>query len=84
MSRSPFQRSPTDCGASCVIKKPHERGGHSLCWAAEPEKLIKKIPSYVKVSIIKYLQGDIPLDHTDRADFVYILQTEYKRPQACT
>jgi hypothetical protein len=33
------QRSPTDCGASlCVIKKPRGRGGHSLRWAAEPER----------------------------------------------
>jgi hypothetical protein len=33
------QRSPTDCGASlCVIKKPHELGGHSPRWAAEPER----------------------------------------------
>jgi hypothetical protein len=23
-----------------VIKKPRERGGHSPCWAAEPEKII--------------------------------------------
>jgi hypothetical protein len=34
------QRSPTDCGASCVIKKPRGRGGHSPRWAAEPEKII--------------------------------------------
>jgi hypothetical protein len=35
------QRSPADCGASlCVIKKPRGRGGHSPCWAAEPEKII--------------------------------------------
>jgi hypothetical protein len=34
------QRTPTDCGASlCVITKPRERGGHSLRWAAEPEKI---------------------------------------------
>jgi hypothetical protein len=33
------QRSPTDCGASCVIKKPRKRGGHSPRWAAEPEKI---------------------------------------------
>jgi hypothetical protein len=40
-SVSLIQRSPTDCGASlCVIKKPHERGGHSPRWAAEPEKII--------------------------------------------
>jgi hypothetical protein len=39
-SLSFFQRSPTDCGASfCVIKKPRDRGAHSLRWAAEPEKL---------------------------------------------
>jgi hypothetical protein len=35
------QRSPTDCGASLgVITKPRGRGGHSLRWAAEPEKII--------------------------------------------
>jgi hypothetical protein len=33
------QRSPTDCGVSlCMIKKPRGRGGHSPCWAAEPER----------------------------------------------
>jgi hypothetical protein len=38
------QRSPTDCGASfCLIKKPRERGGHSPCWAAEPEKMMMMI-----------------------------------------
>jgi hypothetical protein len=43
-SRSLFQRSTTDCGASlCVIKKPRERGGHSPGWAAEPEKINKYI-----------------------------------------
>jgi hypothetical protein len=31
---------PTDCGVSCVIKKPRERGGHSVRWAAEPEKIV--------------------------------------------
>jgi hypothetical protein len=25
---------------SCAITKPRERGGHSLHWAAEPEKII--------------------------------------------
>jgi hypothetical protein len=40
-SWSLVQRSPTDCGASlCVINKPCERKGHSLSWAAEPEKII--------------------------------------------
>jgi hypothetical protein len=30
-----------DCGAVlCVIKKPHERGGHSPLWAAVPGKKI--------------------------------------------
>jgi hypothetical protein len=39
--KSLVQKSPTDCGASLfVIKKPHERGGHSPHWAAEPEKII--------------------------------------------
>jgi hypothetical protein len=38
-SWSLVQRSPTDCGASlCVIKKLRGRGGHSLRWAAEPER----------------------------------------------
>jgi hypothetical protein len=42
-SRSLFQRSPTDCGASlCLIKKPRERGDHSPRLAAEPEKIINK------------------------------------------
>jgi hypothetical protein len=27
--RSLIQMSPTDCGASCVIKKPRKRGGYS-------------------------------------------------------
>jgi hypothetical protein len=32
--------SSTDCGALlCVIKKPHEQGGHGPHWAAEPEKI---------------------------------------------
>jgi hypothetical protein len=31
-SWSLIQRSPTDCGASCVITKPHERGGHRPRW----------------------------------------------------
>jgi hypothetical protein len=35
------QRSPTDCDTSlCVTMKPRERGSHSPCWAAEPEKII--------------------------------------------
>jgi hypothetical protein len=43
-SWSPVQRSRTDFGASlCVIKKPRGRGGHSLCWAAEPEMMMMMI-----------------------------------------
>jgi hypothetical protein len=38
-SSSHFQEDPTDCGASFVIKKPRERGGHSPRWAAEPDKI---------------------------------------------
>jgi hypothetical protein len=42
-SWSLVQRSPTDCGASCVIKKLREWGGHSPRWAAEPcEKKIRR------------------------------------------
>jgi hypothetical protein len=41
-SWSLVQRRPTDCSASlCVIKKPRGRGGHSLLWAAMPEKINK-------------------------------------------
>jgi hypothetical protein len=41
-SWSLVQRSPTDCGSSlCVISKSRERGGHSLRWAAEPDKINK-------------------------------------------
>jgi len=29
-------RSPTDCGALCLIKKHQEWGGHGLRWAAAP------------------------------------------------
>jgi hypothetical protein len=32
------QWSPTDCGVSCVIKKPRGWGGHSPRWAAESER----------------------------------------------
>jgi hypothetical protein len=32
------QRSPTDCGTSCVMKQPRERGGHSPRWAVEAER----------------------------------------------
>jgi hypothetical protein len=39
-SWSLVQRSPTDCGASYVIKKPHEQGGHSPRWTAEPDIII--------------------------------------------
>jgi hypothetical protein len=32
---------PTDCGTLwCMIKKPCGQGGHSLCWATVPEKII--------------------------------------------
>jgi hypothetical protein len=51
-SWSLFQRSPTDCGASCVITKPRGRGGHSPHWAAEPEKIIIIVP-YIWNCIIK-------------------------------
>ena len=30
------QRSPTDCGVSCVIYKSQEWGGHGLRWTAAP------------------------------------------------
>jgi hypothetical protein len=39
-SWSLVQRSSTDYGVSCVIKKPRGRGGHSPRWAAEPERNI--------------------------------------------
>jgi hypothetical protein len=32
------QRSPTDCGASCVIWKPQEWGGHDPRWVAAPQQ----------------------------------------------
>jgi hypothetical protein len=32
---------PTDSGASCVIMKHRELGGHSPRWAAEPEKILR-------------------------------------------
>jgi hypothetical protein len=31
-----------------VIKIPRERGGHSLCWATEPEKIINWDGAYVR------------------------------------
>jgi hypothetical protein len=37
-SWSLVQSIPTDCGASCVITKSRELGGHSPRWAAEPER----------------------------------------------
>jgi hypothetical protein len=40
MNWSLIHRNPTDGSALCVITKPHEWGGHSSCWAAEPEKII--------------------------------------------
>jgi hypothetical protein len=49
-SWSLIQRSPTDCGALCVIKKPRGRGGHSPRWAAEPEIIIKK---YIHNTVIQ-------------------------------
>jgi hypothetical protein len=33
-----IQSRPTDCGVSCVIKKPQEWGGQGPCWAAAPHK----------------------------------------------
>ena len=41
-SWSLVQKSPTDCDASCVIKKPHEWGGHGPRWAAAPQGKNKK------------------------------------------
>jgi hypothetical protein len=38
-SWSLVQRSPTDCGVSCVIKKCRGQGDYSLCGAAVPEKI---------------------------------------------
>jgi hypothetical protein len=40
-SWSLVQRSPTDCDASCVIKKPQKWGGHGPRWAAAPQKTNK-------------------------------------------
>ena len=37
-SWSLVQRSPTDCGESCVIEKPQEWRDHSPRWAAAPQK----------------------------------------------
>ena len=37
-SWSLVQSSPTECGASCVIQKPQEWGGHSPRWAAAPQE----------------------------------------------
>jgi hypothetical protein len=41
------QRGTTVCGASCVITKPRERGGHSPRWAAEPQKIINSATKIV-------------------------------------
>jgi accessory gene regulator protein AgrB len=35
-----------------VITKPHERGGHSLYWATEPEKKKKKKKMMMMIIII--------------------------------
>jgi hypothetical protein len=44
---------PTDCGVSlCVIKKPRKRGGHSLRWAAEPEKIMMMMMMIIIIIII--------------------------------
>jgi len=43
-SLSLVQKSPTECGASCVTKKPQELGGHRPRWAAERHK--KKYTKY--------------------------------------
>jgi len=42
-SRSLVQRSPTDCGASCVIWKPEKWGRHGTPWAAAPKGGKKRI-----------------------------------------
>jgi hypothetical protein len=46
------QRSPTDCGASCVwSRKPHEWGGHSPRWAAAPYENKNQYISVVQVTM---------------------------------
>jgi flagellar basal body-associated protein FliL len=36
----------------CAIKKPRERGGHSLRWAAEPEKILLLLIIIIIIIII--------------------------------
>jgi hypothetical protein len=36
------QRRLTDCGASYAMWSPEEGGGHGLCWAAAPQKNVRK------------------------------------------
>ena len=47
-SWSLIQRSPTNCDASCVIKKPQECGGHGPRWAAAPWKTKTNCTSAMK------------------------------------
>jgi hypothetical protein len=51
------QRSPTDCGASCVwSRKPREWGGHSPCWAAAPceKKNLRQSALFLAVSYLPH------------------------------
>jgi hypothetical protein len=65
MSWTLVQRSPTNCGAlSCVIKKPCERGGHSLRWAAEPEKIIINIVQWIQFNV-----GDVTVQILTAIDY---------------
>jgi hypothetical protein len=43
---------PTDCGASCVIKRPRERGGHVPRWATEPEMIMIMMMMIIIIIII--------------------------------
>jgi hypothetical protein len=44
-----------------VFKKPHRQGGHSLCWAAEPEK-IKINNSSLVIEILYLVKCDLNND----------------------
>jgi len=51
------QRSPTDCGPSCVISKPHERGGPGPLGAVAPKTTCCWLPIVLPNSRTSLLVG---------------------------
>jgi hypothetical protein len=82
-SWSLVQRSPIECGASCVIKKPRERGGHSPCWAAVAEKIIIII---IKLHISAFVMSNLEacawrwlITRDKSCSLIHILNTSNKQ-----